>query len=60
MKLNLTRNQKNVIKFSVCAAAVIAGLWLTTVDKWNVFHWVTLVAVIGACVWYLIHIFTDK
>lgn len=59
MKINISRNTKNIIKFMTCAIAGVVTLWLTTVYTWNMWHIILLVLCVSVFIGFAYHVFTD-
>ena len=58
--LNLSRNTKNVIKFSVAVLAVGYILYFTTLREYTVWQFITLFVAVVSLVGYAWHVFNDK
>ena len=58
--LNINKNTKSVIKFTIATVATGYILYFTSADKYTVWHYVFLVLVGISLYWYAKHVFNDK
>ena len=58
--LNISKNTKNVIKFTIATIATGYILYFTSVDKYTIWHYVFLVLAGIDLYWYAKHVFKDK